>query len=1099
MKTKLLKRMLSLFVAATMMASAATNVIASDPSDRLTDKVTRAKLVASLMQYKGGIDKDNEGDQEEETLIIEPLESLNKVTGTEFFVVVQLKDLDKIVAATDGIYTVGFDLLYNDQYIKYADETTVRRMTNAQGARFGLQNPDSFYSDATDNAYEIISAGTTFDADEGSGKHRITYSLQASDPNARNNNNDVYLAAFRFALKDIPSNNVHDVISFPMENFSISFGQYGSTASYEYNLDDPEKQIATLFDVDDDAIDFYGNLEDKLASIAVSGEPVKDYIIPKDTTPSGVTFNPTGITVTPTMVSAGAQPEITPTAADYKGLKFYYADTADRTEANLSMSAANELTASTNLTLDHNDKYVYVTYTAGGITKAYCLGQLKVEENTITTIAVKKDGPTASTFGASGTSHHHYTTQNVLDVLDDDDDRLTVTLTYKDGSSKDVTYSGTVFDNNGIALYYKDAEDKLQKVVKEPTPTKFATGENVYYVALADGVEGQLASAVSIKTGDDDIKVTGLEDSIVLDSVTDPDKQFKYKDGGTIDLSSVEFTYHMASDASHSLTGDLSDLGDNYVVFWSDAPVTYDAGHVIESGTTTYDESTHKDKNIYIVEKSKTGTAAADAKKLGTLGTRAVDKAGTGVTGSVQSSTYGDTLEDKLSSPFTLGVGYDNGDTEDLTFDGVKDESNIKMRVKDEDGNVIDGKDNLDPNDPLTLTPDMKSVEFYIPGTSGGDVVLGTTALTVAQKEVHFAPQTEVEVKKTYDATATVEAADVTALNDDLKIVEGDLISADTDLADKVKVSGVTYAYDNANAGNDKDVTVDVSGATAVETGTGTAADAAKFNANYKLVPTAGTFADNKLSQKGEIEKYTLTFTTLEVPSRVADGAYDYDKTINITSASTPAACGSDVLTLTYKCTYPQDAPSNVPGAAPTVTIDTTSSGYGLSGAAAANYTLSAPTSGTGLILNKSVESVTIEKTKTEYTYPDTTLTLDDISVKVQFSGQDMSTVSPMTLEDFLASGTLTFTNKAGQSITVTPANYNTLEEQLAYGATELTFTYTGADAATTNSNVGKLTVTAKKKPIKLSEIEFNSQQPYGDAANQTNTYTFTGDNPIDV
>ena len=457
----------------------------------------------------------------------------NLAAGSTFYVGIRNKDFANIQEVADGdkgISDISFALSYDPTYLSLSDEDTETLSYEDDEAyqdlleeRMGTGTDSILQTFGSSRGKYNLNFMGHKESDVANGgwntlllPYLNNHAANATYTSEYNGASPVYFAIVGFKVKAVPPSGatVFKLSENPSDT-SLKFVTQGVEAGlYQYEgIGMSTSNILTVLDFDLSGIDIFPKGADVLDNIEAKTKADGAYTLP--TQYVGQAFDPDKGRSGNDVIKVTAHYTNTNTK-DVTNKVTYKLGTTDALAATPnSLTDLPDTFTSADLT---GDKYVYAVYTEGSITKAYCLGQLKVEENTITTIAVKKDGPTASTFGASGTSHHHYTTQNVLDVLDDDDDRLTVTLTYKDGSSKDVTYSGTVFDDNGIALYYKDADNKLQKVVKEPTPTKFATGENVYYVALAAGVEGQLASAVSIKTGDDDIKVTGLEDSIVLDT-----------------------------------------------------------------------------------------------------------------------------------------------------------------------------------------------------------------------------------------------------------------------------------------------------------------------------------------------------------------------------------------------------------------------------------------------------------------------------------------------------------------------------------------------------------------------------------------------------
>lgn len=692
------------------------------------------------------------------------------------------------------------------------------------------------------------------------------------------------------------------------------------------------------------------------------------------------------------------------------------------------------------LTADMNEKYIYAI--AKG--KIALVGQLSVSAVSVSNITIK-DG---STFGTTVGSY--YTTTAIENLLTrvENPETLTATITYNDGTSKDVAYAD--FATKNLALY-KVANGKLEEVSGSDT---FAEGTNIFYVAQVSD-SGKDPAVVSAK---DEITIENVvKDTLAIVKVENANLKYTIDTTGThtIDFKNADITtYALSAGAGSATQQKVSAIEDKLIFYYGEENAAYDAAKVITNGTTEYTANL-TGKYVYVVPADNT---SATPVLVGVLADRTIDTDKSATVSNVPTNaTYGD----KFGEAVTVLVTYDNGDTKTLTYAELAEEG-VTMKINVDGTEITVDKDKV-------LTPDMtgKTVDFYVNGIK----VTSSVALTVNKKPVNVILTSPTIPEKEYDGTKDVEEADATTLG--VVINTGDLESADSALLGKIGVTGLTFTYADKNVGTDK--VINYAGtAAAVKIGDGADADVTTFNSKYTLV--LGPSFDNGAlkSPKGTITAKTLNVTAITGVPTVEVGA----ETLTGSGTLALATTNSDIIagenvTLTYDYAY-----ANA-DAAGTVKVGITNGA--ISGADAANYTLgTVPAEVDGEVTNKKLASVTVvAPTKTEYTYPDTKLDLTGMKINLNYEGASAPT--EMSVADFIADGgIISFTDVTGQTVTVTADNITSVAT-LPYGETTITITYGGKEATQK--------VTAAKKKVSLADITFDASKVYG---NDTVTGTYT-------
>ncbi len=723
----------------------------------------------------------------------------------------------------------------------------------------------------------------------------------------------------------------------------------------------------------------------------------------------GKALDVTGLTIEGTY-------NLDPTTADIPAADVTYMFGAtgitDATDAGLTAVPATLTVA------DHNGKSLYAV--SGGKI---------VEVGTLSVSAVVIDEVTGVTGAPTGV----YADQTV------DMSGISATVNKNDGTDG-VVIPYADLATNGLAVYKVAGADGSKTYTKVTATDKYVLGNNVFVVGkdVASGTPDFMSPEFTVDAAFDSTTLSASENNA---------PKVKYAVGNKFDPTGIKVNTKKDTEATAT---EVAYSG--FAAAGLKVVIAADETAALTAGEATADTEITADmigKKIYVVVDNN-GTKSV--LEVGAIADRAIESAtASGIT--ADAKTYGDKLGDGVS----LTVKYDNGDADETINYADFGTKNVTMKI----GDTAVDKDTV-------LTPDMsgKTVDFYVNGVK----VASSVALTVNKKAVNVVITTSAP-EKVYDGTTTVEEADVTAL--DVAINADNLESADSALASKIGVTGLTFTYADKNVGTDK--VINYAGtAAAVKIGDGADADVTTFNSKYTLV--LGPSFDNGalVSPKGIITAKTLNVTAITGVPTVEVGA----ETLTGSGTLALATTNSDIIsgenvTLTYDYAY-----ANADAAGE---VDVTITNGAISGADAANYTLGiVPSPVKGEVTNKKLASVTVvAPTKTEYTYPDTKLDLTGMKINLNYEGASAPT--EMDVADFIADGgIISLTDATGQAVTVTADNM-TDTITLPYGETTITIAYGGKEATQK--------VTASKKKVSLADITFDASKVYG---NDTVTGTYT-------
>ena len=599
----------------------------------------------------------------------------------------------------------------------------------------------------------------------------------------------------------------------------------------------------------------------------------------------------------------------------------------------------------------------------------------------------------------------------------------------------------TAYD--GTAINFKDLVAKITKNNGDAvTDIKFTNYENVsnglaiYKSNAAGTVNDQVTAADKYTHGDNYFVVATTDkaiksatfnvvsdyDLITLSTSTNNKIKSSYNAGDAFDPSGLVIG---AKKASESAATDVkyadfnTKLGSNK---WLVVVAVDDtAAKSATASTTTVTKEMIDNKNkIFVVYTNQKGEK--QALQVATLGAKKIKSAT--ISGGKTDYTYGDKLK---TDDLELNVTYDDNSTGKISYADLA-AAGITVKI----GETVVNADTV-----ITLDMKDKTVDFIYDGKT----LTSSAKITVAAKTVYYTVS-DATITKVYDGGLTIPA-DQTLPTISIKDSATAFVGTDS-----YTVTG-TFAYTDKNVGTDKKIKLTT---TLPET-----------NGKYTFAPDTDKInADGTLKTAATITAKALTVTAdaIKVPAVKANPNATADVTddssLVLTKNNSSIVDGDNVtLPFTYKYAV-NDV--KTPG-----TPDVTVTEKALTGTDAANYSFTPAT----VIVKGSVTQDAmsdIEVTGPDnvtYTYPDLKPNFSGLVVNAVYGTGASATKAPVTNYKLL--------DKAGNE-------FND-EAKLPYGDTTITVSYTEGSVTKTKT----ITLTAKKKPIKLSEIQFEASKAYGD------------------
>lgn len=617
-------------------------------------------------------------------------------------------------------------------------------------------------------------------------------------------------------------------------------------------------------------------------------------------------------------------------------------------------------------------------------------------------------------------------------------------LTVSEIKTTEITVSGaptTAYD--GTAINFND----LVATIKKNNGTsvgdlKFTNYENVsnglaIYKSNADGdVLAQVTASdtythglnyfvVAVKS-DTTVKSTVFTVTSNYDDITitkDTNAKTSYNKGDKFDPSAIAVKAKKASETGEGTKVSYADFDGNYKVVIATNAEEAKTATAVDANTDITEamlDGTHK---VFVVY-TNAGSGVKSVAEVGTLGAKKIKSAT--ISGGKTDYTYGDKLK---TDDLKLNVTYDDNSTGKISYADLA-AAGIAVKI----GDTVVKADTV-------ITPDMKdkTVDFIYDSKT----LTSSAKITVAAKTVYYTVS-DATITKVYDGGLTIPA-DQTLPTISIKDLATAFVGTDS-----YTVTG-TFAYTDKNVGTDKKIKLTT---TLPETnGKYTfAPDTDKINADG-ILKTAATITAKALTLNPGV---ITGLSTKADPNATAD--VTKDGSLVLTKDNSNLVDGDNV-TVPYTYTFGKDDVKTAGNDKP-VKIALGD----LTGADKDNYTFDKTqvTTAKGNVTQEAFSDIEISgPTKKTYTYPELIPDLSDLVVNAVYGTGTSAIKVPVTNYKLL--------DKDGNEFDKTA--------KLPYGDTKITVSYTEGLVTKTKT----ITLTAKKKPIKLSEITFEASKAYGD------------------
>lgn len=616
-------------------------------------------------------------------------------------------------------------------------------------------------------------------------------------------------------------------------------------------------------------------------------------------------------------------------------------------------------------------------------------------------------------------------------------------LTVSEIKTTEITVSGaptTAYD--GTAINFND----LVATIKKNNGTsvsdlKFTNYENVsndlaiYKSNAAGTVNDQVTAADKYAHGDNyfvvalksdttvksaPFKVTSDYDDITISASTNNAAKTSYNKDDNFDPTGIVVK---AKKASETTGADVAydNFDSNYKVVIATSETEAKTATAVTASTKITEAMLDGNHKVYVVY-TNAGSNTQSVVSVATLGAKKIKSAT--ISGGKTAYTYGDKLK---TDDLELNVTYDDNSTGKISYADLA-AAGITVKI---------GETLVDANTVITPAMKGKTVDFIYDGKT----LTSSAKITVAAKTVYYTVS-DATITKVYDGGLTIPA-DQTLPTISIKDSATAFVGTDS-----YTVTG-TFAYTDKNVGTDKKIKLTT---TLPET-----------NGKYTFAPDTDKInADGTLKTAATITAKALTVSadSIKVPAVKANpnatADVTADSSLGLTKDNSSIVDGDNVtLPFTYKY-----AANDVktPG-----TPDVTVTEKALTGTDAANYSFTPATvTVKGSVTQDAMSDIEISgPTKVTYTYPELTPDFSGLVVNAVYGTGASATKAPVTNYKLL--------DKAGNE-------FND-EAKLPYGDTTITVSYTEGSVTKTKT----ITLTAKKKPIKLSEIQFEASKAYGD------------------
>ena len=598
----------------------------------------------------------------------------------------------------------------------------------------------------------------------------------------------------------------------------------------------------------------------------------------------------------------------------------------------------------------------------------------------------------------------------------------------------------TAYD--GTAINFKDLVAKITKNNGDTvTDIKFTNFENAsnglaIYKSNADGdVLAQVTDSDKYTHGDNyfvvalksdttvksaPFKVTSDYDDITISASTNNAAKTSYNKDDNFDPTGIVVK---AKKASETTGADVAydNFDSNYKVVIATSETEAKTATAVTASTKITEAMLDGNHKVYVVY-TNAGSNTQSVVSVATLGAKKIKSAT--ISGGKTAYTYGDKLK---TDDLELNVTYDDNSTGKISYADLA-AAGITVKI---------GETLVDANTVITPAMKGKTVDFIYDGKT----LTSSAKITVAAKTVYYTVS-DATITKVYDGGLTIPA-DQTLPTISIKDSATAFVGTDS-----YTVTG-TFAYTDKNVGTDKKIKLTT---TLPET-----------NGKYTFAPDTDKInADGTLKTAATITAKALTVNAdaIKVPAVKANPNATADVTADsslVLTKDNSSIVDGDNITLPFTYKYAAND-VKTPG-----TPDVTVTEKALTGTDAANYSFTPATvTVKGSVTQEAFSDIEISgPTKKTYTYPELIPDLSDLVVNAVYGTGTSAIKVPVTNYKLLY--------KDGNEFDKTA--------KLPYGDTKITVSYTEGLVTKTKT----ITLTAKKKPIKLSEITFEASKAYGD------------------
>lgn len=528
-------------------------------------------------------------------------------------------------------------------------------------------------------------------------------------------------------------------------------------------------------------------------------------------------------------------------------------------------------------------------------------------------------------------------------------------------------------------------------------------------------------------------KVTSDYDDITISASTNNAAKTSYNKDDNFDPTGIVVKAKKASETTGADVA-FDNFDSNYKVVIATSETEAKTATAVTASTKITEAMLDGNHKVYVVY-TNAGSNTQSVVSVATLGAKKIKSAT--ISGGKTAYTYGDKLK---TDDLKLNVIYDGDSTgTEISFDKLA-AAGITVKI---------GETLVDANTVITPAMKGKTVEFIYDGKT----LTSSAKITVAAKTVYYTVS-DATITKAYDGGLTIPA-DQTLPTISIKDSATAFVGTDS-----YTVTG-TFAYTDKNVGTDKKIKLTT---TLPETnGKYTfAPDTDKINADGTL-KTAATITAKALTLNAGV---ITGFSTKADPNATAD--VTKDGSLVLTTANSNLVDGDNV-TVPYTYTFAKDDVKTA-GNDKNVTITLKD----LTGADKDNYTFDKTqvTTAKGNVTQDAMSDIEISgPTKVTYTYPELTPDFGGLVVNAVYGTGTSATKAPVTNYKLL--------DKDGNEFDKTA--------KLPYGDTTITVSYTEGSVTKTKT----ITLTAKKKPIKLSDIIFKPEsKSYDGTTTATGTAT---------